>query len=335
VILIRNVLYDTGVFKSVSFEIPVICVGNLVVGGSGKTPFTEYLIGLLGNRKIAVLSRGYGRKTTGFILADQNANAETIGDEPMQFYTKFPQVTVAVCESRVKGIKMLQASHDLIILDDAFQHRAVKPGFSILLFEYQKLLRPQFLLPAGNLREPFRAYKRADLLLLTKAPQFLDNKQMQTCINKFKELTNAEPIISFLEYGKLTSLNQRHRQPAPQLSAITHIFLLTGIANPKPLLSHLEQYSLNIHHHEYADHYNFRTRDVEKLVNAFQEHPSKDKLIITTEKDVQRLNNAALKELLLNLPVFYLPVKIALGDKDKAIFDQKILDYVSGTTRNR
>ena len=155
VVILRNKLYDWGFFKSTRFDIPIICVGNLVVGGSGKSPVTEYLVHLLSDYKIAVLSRGYGRDTKGFLYADQTSTAKSIGDEPLQFYHKFPQVTVAVCEDRVKGIAQLKEAHDLIILDDAFQHRRLNPGFSILLFEFQKLLEGQFLLPAGNMREPF------------------------------------------------------------------------------------------------------------------------------------------------------------------------------------
>lgn len=335
VILIRNKLYDTDVFKSVRFEIPVICVGNLVVGGSGKSPVTEYLVSLLGDKRIAILSRGYGRKTKGYIVADETASAETIGDEPMQFYAKFPNITVAVCEDRVKGINQLQSGHDLIILDDAFQHRAVKPGFSILLFEYQKLLNWQCLLPAGDLREPFWGYKRADALLVTKAPLQLNTQEKLFCRNKFDLNAGANLFFSSLVYVELTHLFSSQTKSTGELSIGTDVFLLTGIANPQPLVSHLKQYSQKIHHFDYPDHYSFKSKDIEKLIREFKKNPSADKLIITTEKDAQRLRSNTLKELLLNLPVFYLPVKIALGEEDKATFDQKILDYVSGTTRNR
>jgi tetraacyldisaccharide 4'-kinase len=335
VVLIRNVLYDIGIFKSVRFEIPVICVGNLVVGGSGKTPVTEYLVSLLSNRRIAILSRGYGRNTKGFIIADQTATAETIGDEPMQFYTKFHEVTVAVCEDRVKGISLLKADHDLVILDDAFQHRAVKPGFSILLFEYQKLLRWQFLLPAGNLREPFWGYKRANALLVTKAPLKTAPGQRLRCERKFDNETKENLFFSGLAYGQLINLQSSEVKPLQDISTDTTIFLLTGIANPQPLVAYLEQYSRKIHHYDYSDHYNFKPQDIKKLIGMFNQDTSADKLIITTEKDAQRLRNNTLKELLLNLPLFYLPVKIALQHEDKATFDQKILNYVSGTSRDR
>ncbi|SMC60167.1 tetraacyldisaccharide 4'-kinase [Pedobacter africanus] len=335
VVVCRNKCYDIGLFKSTSFDLPVICVGNLVVGGSGKTPVTEYLVRLLKDYKVAILSRGYGRKTRGFILADENANALTIGDEPMQFYSKFRHVTVAVCEDRVYGINRLKDSHDLIILDDAYQHRKVKPGFSILLFEYEKLLSWQFLLPAGNLREPFDGYKRAQSLLVTKAPERSDAMETAACVKNFGNMPAGGLFFSFISYGNLKHLFSGAEQSCDAISADTRVFLLTGIANPGPLLVHLKGYSKHIVQHNYPDHYPFSRQNIEQLVNAFQSEGSKEKIIITTEKDAQRLLAVTLKELLLNLPVFYLPIKIELQEKDKATFDQKILNYVSGTTRNR
>jgi tetraacyldisaccharide 4'-kinase len=335
VVLIRNKLYDWDIFKSTEFNLPVICVGNLVVGGSGKSPVTEYLVGLLDGYKIAILSRGYGRKTTGFILADEQANANTIGDEPMQFYRKFPKVTVAVCEDRVYGIEQLKDKHDLIILDDAYQHRAVKPGYTILLFEFNKLLRPQFLLPAGNLREPFSGYHRAQSLLVTKAPVSVSSVQQNQCAEKFNTEGQIQLAFSSLEYGQLMPLISGEIRTCESIHPDTTIFLLTGIANPKPLADHLKQFSARVEHYDYPDHYKFTTKDVEKLVKAFKQHPSKEKIIITTEKDAQRLLNEILKELLLNLPVFYLPIQINIMADDKAIFDQKILNYVSIHRRDR
>lgn len=330
----RNKLYDTGFLTSVSFDIPVICVGNLVVGGSGKSPVTEYLVRLLADRKIAILSRGYGRETKGFILADDSATAARIGDEPMQFYRKFPGVTVAVCEDRVTGINLLKEKHDLIILDDAYQHRKVRPGFSILLFEYQKLLAPQFLLPAGNLREPFWGYKRAQALLVTKAPLAISPLQREKIGQKILP-GNQELFFSGLAYGNLKALFGTVEKSCSDLNSATTIYLLTGIANPKPLVTFLEDYTKKIMHYEYPDHYAFRLTDIQGLATAFQADSSKEKLVITTEKDAQRLLGDTFKELLLNLPVFYLPIKIALQQEDKVTFDQKILNYVSSTTRNR
>ncbi|TDQ07567.1 tetraacyldisaccharide 4'-kinase [Pedobacter metabolipauper] len=334
VVLIRNKLYDTGVFKQTGFDLPVICVGNLVVGGSGKSPVTEYLVQLLSDRKIAILSRGYGRKTKGYILANQMATAETIGDEPMQFYRKFPNVTVAVCEDRVLGINRLCKEHDVILLDDAFQHRRLKPGFSVLLFEYQKLLSTQFLLPAGNLREPFSGYQRADVLLVTKAPEMITEAQKSLCRSKFDSANVPELFFSYLVYHELVHLTSLENKPWSSILPTTTVFLLTGIANPQPLLLHLRQYTNLISHYDYPDHYQYNRNNIQELIKAYHEDPSDSKIIITTEKDAQRLLDAVLKELLLNLPVFYLPVKIAVQEEDKVTFDQKILDYVSSTTRD-
>lgn len=333
VTLIRNKLYDWRIFPSVQFDMPVICVGNLVVGGSGKTPVTEYLVRLLAGRKIAILSRGYGRKTTGFILADGLADAGTIGDEPMQFYRKFPEVTVAVCEDRVKGIHLLKEQHDLIILDDAFQHRSVRAGYNILLFEYQKLLSPQFLLPAGNLREIFGGYKRAQSLLVTKTPEGLSLSEKLTIKRKFGP--GFIPSFSEIKYGDLVDFFTAETKPSDFLSINSTVFLLTGIANPAPLVSYIEKFGAGLRHHNYADHHQFTHGEIERLVREFEADSAKEKIIITTEKDAQRLSDIRIKELLLNLPVFYLPIQITIAAEDKAGFDQNILDYVSSHTRNR
>jgi tetraacyldisaccharide 4'-kinase len=333
VTLVRNKFYDWGLFRSVNFNLPVICVGNLVVGGSGKTPVTEYLVQLLDDYKIAILSRGYGRKTEGFILADGGATAETIGDEPMQFYRKFPNVTVAVCEDRVKGIELLKEHHDLIILDDAFQHRRVRAGFNILLFEYQKLLRPQFLLPAGNLRELFFGYQRAESLLITKIPVHLNIEGKKKVLKKFKK--GNIPAFSEIKYAALMPVFGDVSRENVALVKNMKVFLLTGIANPEPMISYLSGFEMNIDHHHYADHHQFSSPEIQRLVRAFEREKDKEKIIITTEKDAQRLSDIRIKELLLNLPVFYLPIRIEIQKEDKVTFDQNILNYVSSHTRNR
>ena len=180
IILIRNFFYDLGIFKSKQFDLPVIVIGNLEIGGAGKSPMTEYLVGFLKNQyKITTLSRGYGRQTKGFFYADKNSTAKTVGDEPLQFKQKFPEIAVAVCENRVFGVEKLQTDHDLILLDDAFQHRALTPGFSLLLFDYQQLLKPHFLLPAGNYREPFSGKKRADVIVVSKCPADLSAENQE------------------------------------------------------------------------------------------------------------------------------------------------------------
>ena len=334
VVMLRNKLFDYGLLKSTGFDIPVICVGNLVVGGTGKSPVTEYLIHLLADYKIAVLSRGYGRETKGFIYADETATAKSIGDEPLQFYHKFPQVTVAVCEDRVHGVTRLKDNHDVIILDDAFQHRSLQPGFSMLLFDYHKLSETQFLLPAGNLREPFAGYKRADILMITKSPEIITAEQRQNCAKQFSRSLPPELYFSCLQYGDLTGLFTGEKQKLTSLSHKT-VFLLTGIANPGPLLEELKRLAYGLVHHDYPDHHTFSSNNISKLVEAFFQHPSKEKIIITTEKDAQRLFDVTIGELLLNLPVFYLPVRINVEADKKEELNRKILKYVSDTARNR
>ncbi len=330
IILIRNKLYDWGIYKSTTFDLPVICIGNLVVGGSGKTPLTEYLVKLLPDYKIAILSRGYGRKTKGFILADEICTSESIGDEPMQYYHKFKKITVAVCEDRVYGINQLKDTHDVILLDDAYQHRAVKAGFSILLFEYEKLKHWQFLLPAGNLREQFSNYDRANAVLITKAPLPLNMMDQIEVRRKIDTRIDQRVSFSSIKYGELTHLITKEIKSVIDNETI---FLLTGIANPKPLVIHLGLFYSEIKCFDYPDHYNFTRENVNDLIQAFNSHPNQKKIIITTEKDSQRLLSKNLKDLLVNLPIYFIPIEIELAPKDKFTFDQNILDYVASVKR--
>lgn len=333
-VILRKKLYDWGIMRSVSFNLPIICVGNLAVGGSGKTPTTEYLVRLLDGYKVAILSRGYGRKTKGFILADDQATAETIGDEPLQYYQKFKQVTVAVCEDRVAGVKQLENNHDIIILDDAFQHRAIKAGFNILLFEFRKLGTLQFLLPAGNLRDVFASRKRADVLLVTKSPVPLLHVAQQASVNELQP-NNSQPVLhAYLKYGNLQHLCREESLPLQSIKDF-EVFLLTGIANPAPLIEELQKYTQVIKHEAFRDHYAFKTADISKLKTAFEAGTKKEKIIITTEKDSKRLRATGFEDLLVNLPVYYLPIEVELFEEDKITFDELILNYVKSNRRNR
>lgn len=332
VVYFRNLAYDHCLFPSTAFDLPVIVVGNLVVGGSGKSPATEYLIRLLSDYKIAVLSRGYGRKTKGFIRVGEFDTAWTVGDEPLQFYHKFPHITVAVCEDRVEGINRLRTEHDLILLDDAFQHRRLKPGFSILLFDFRQLGQTQFLLPAGYLREAFGAYRRADLLLVTKVPADASPAELQHAAGKF----DVGAAVFFASIVYLQPVGLYSGQVTPAIGLVGKmIFLLTGIANPAPLITYLEAAGSTLIHYAYPDHYTYKLSDLQQLVTAFQAHPAKEKMILTTEKDAQRLFDVTIKELLLNLPVFYLPIQMEIGQGNQSTFDQKLLTYVSDNTRDR
>ncbi len=331
VIFVRNKLYDWGIFKSTSFNLPVICIGNLAVGGSGKTPTTEYLVRLLAeDNKVAILSRGYGRKTTGFILADEGATAETIGDEPLQYYRKFDSVTVAVCEDRTKGIKLLKDTHDVILLDDAFQHRKVKAGYNILLFEFAKMQNWQTLLPAGNLRETFGGIKRAQAVLITKSPVQISKADGERIMKKVA--LNKQQVLAFSHIQYQAPIHLYHQTVLAENSKAV-VFMLSGIANPIPLKTYLKSKFKAVIAFDYPDHHQFTAAEIKAIVNAFEQHPATGKIIITTEKDGQRLLDNKLRDLLLNLPVYYLPIVNEISANDKAVFDQKILDYVASTKR--
>lgn len=330
VVYVRNLLFDWGIFKSTSFDMPIICVGNLAVGGSGKTPTTEYLVRLLSEYKVAILSRGYGRKTKGFVLANDAATAETIGDEPLQYYRKFKNVTVAVCEDRVKGIQKLKDEHEVILLDDAYQHRKVKAGFNVLLFEFSKIKDFQMLMPAGNLREPFSGIKRAQAVLITKSPSKISDKIKAEISNKLRLTTQQELAFSCIGYQKLKHLYTGEEM---RLAAEQEVFLLTGIANTAPLKQYLAAQQVNIHSFEYPDHHRFTAKEITNLLTSYEKHPAKKKIIVTTEKDGQRLLDDKLRDLLLNLPIYYLPIATEINAEDKCRFDQKILDYVASAKR--
>ncbi|HCN85013.1 MAG TPA: tetraacyldisaccharide 4'-kinase [Sphingobacteriaceae bacterium] len=330
VIVLRNAAYDAGLFTSRKFSIPVISVGNLAVGGAGKSPMAEYLVRLLKDRyKIATLSRGYGRKTSGFIELTEASTTIDAGDEPVQFKHKFPSITVAVCEKRAAGIEILQKSNDLIILDDAYQHRSVKPGLSLLLFDYSSIFQPQYILPAGNLREPLSGRKRADVIIVTKTPDLLSEAEREKIAVRIAPYPNQELFFSYLEYGDLEPLNNGQKLPLSTLNKETDIILLTGIANPATLLDHLTQYTSRIVHHNYPDHHPFSTKNIAKLAAAWSASKAKHKFIITTEKDAQRLRSAELNELLRILPVYYLPVSAKIHKPQEERFNQIIEQYVA------
>ncbi|MBC8053934.1 MAG: tetraacyldisaccharide 4'-kinase [Sphingobacteriaceae bacterium] len=329
IIWARNLLFDVGFFSSKKFSIPVISIGNLAVGGSGKSPMAEYLIRLLKeNYKIAVLSRGYGRKTTGFRLVKPESTSEECGDEPLQFRKKFHDITVAVSEKRVTGIEALLPDHDLVILDDAFQHRAVKPGLSILLFDYTQLGQFFLVLPAGNLREPFRNRKRADIIMVSKCPENLSAEEIERVRNRLKPVEGQQLFFSYLSYGDLISIGDGNKLSLTDIKPQTAVFLLTGIANPLPLLKKVKSLSASVLHHDYPDHHPFSSKNITKLAQEFKECRSPEKIIITTEKDAQRLQAPVLLELLKGLPVYYLPVTAKIQQPDIERFNKLIESYV-------
>lgn len=330
----RNLAFDLGILSSKEFDLPIISVGNLSVGGSGKSPMTEYLVRLLKDKyKLATLSRGYGRRSKGFRLVQENSLSTEVGDEPLQFKKKFTDITVAVCENRVEAVIRLEKSHGLIILDDAYQHRALRPGFSILLFDYNDISNFKMLLPAGDLREPVWEKDRADILVITKTPPGLNQPDRQEILGLVKPINQQEVFYSYLEYGDLKPINQEMEDRALlSIKVSAKIILLTGIANPAPLLSEIGGYTQFITHHSYPDHHNFSKRNIIRLVQAFNAVVADDKLIITTEKDAQRLGSVEVKELLNDLPVYYLPVRAEIHEPERARFNELIENYAAEPT---
>ena len=330
VIWIRNLLYDTGVFSSERFEIPVICIGNLAIGGAGKSPMAEYIIRLLKEKyKIAVLSRGYKRQTKGFRIVNTHDLVAEAGDEPLQFKRKFKKITVAVAEKRVEGIQKLKDDHNVIILDDAFQHRAVTPGLTILLFDYTRLNDFFIMLPAGNLREPFANRKRADILVISKCPEDLSFSEKETIKNRIKPFKHQNLFFSSFDYCNLRSLVSADEKPLTMIKAQTSVFLLTGIANPGPLLKKVKCLTANVIHHDYPDHHVFSTKNIAKLAEELKACVSSQKLILTTEKDAQRLQLPELLALLKDLPVYFLPVTARFHQPDDERFNKLIELYVT------
>jgi tetraacyldisaccharide 4'-kinase len=326
IVIIRNFLFDAGLFKSRKFDLPVIAVGNLEVGGAGKSPMTEYLIRLLKNEfKLATLSRGYGRQTKGYVIATINSTAAEIGDEPAQFKHKFTDVTVAVCEKRVDGITQLQNDHELIILDDAYQHRAVKPGLSILLFDYNSLGNPHWVLPAGNYREPFFGKWRAGIIIVSKCPADLPQDELEKIVTNIAPQPYQQMFFTTINYLGLQDLGGKEDHTV--LDADTAIFLLTGIANPQPLVNHIKKHTLNVIHHNYPDHHRFSLKNITKLADEFAAHPSQKKVIITTEKDAQRLGEQELLPLVKKLPILVMPIGISFLHHEQE-FNKMIIAYV-------
>lgn len=331
VILLRNKAFDWGILKSVEFNFPTIVIGNLAVGGAGKSPMTEYLIRKLGKKyKLATLSRGYGRKTTGFLEVMQNDDVAKVGDEPLQFKRKYPQITVAVCEDRVKGVSQLKQNHELIILDDAYQHRALKPGFSILLLEYKSLFKPKFLLPAGNLRDTFNQRRRADIIVISKSPQLLTDDEKREALKRVNVSTSQNILFSYLDYGQPYWLNSKRQggyNKVPNLDQDQVVLLVTGIANPESLFNYLETQVSQVYLLKYPDHHNFTKQDIKKITSKFDSMTEHNKLIVTTEKDAQRLSSNYLSDLVQPLPITVLPIETAFNNKDERILEERVFNY--------
>ena len=338
IVRFRNWLFDMGLKKSKSFSIPIISVGNITVGGSGKTPHVEYLICLLHDKaKIAVLSRGYKRKSHGYVLAEESTTMPEIGDEPFQMHQKFSDIYVAVDAKRARGIENLQNDEatkdvDVVLLDDAFQHRYVKPGINILLVDYHRLIIYDKMLPAGRLREPLSGKNRADIVIITKCPK--DLKPME-----FRVLTKAMDLYPFqklyftsIDYDTPKGVFEEKQIELDKLQDY-HVLLLTGIASPKQMEHDLKPMTKDITNLSFGDHHSFKGKDIDRINDAFESMPE-PRIIITTEKDAVRLRETEGLYEKVKSNMYELPIKVSFMLDQQDNFNEKIISYVRKNSRN-
>ena len=331
---IRNKAFDAGVLKSREFDIPTICIGNISVGGTGKTPHTEYIIRLLKDKYcIAVLSRGYGRKSKGYAKADSTSTMEQIGDEPFQIKEKFNDIDVAVCEKRVNGIEELLVGNDrlqAILLDDAFQHRYVKAGLYVLLIDSNRPVWSDNVMPFGRLRESIAAVRRADIVIFTKC-KGISNEQKAKYRSFIKGANDVPVYFTTVRYGKTYPLSGITDCDVG-INGEDRILLVTGIANPLPLKKELEERGARVELMQYPDHHNFTKTDFNDIAKRFRNGGHTK--IVTTEKDATRIKQhvGALQSIKDN--IFVIPIKIEFLDKEEKLFNQNIYNYVTENSRN-
>ncbi|MDR0891441.1 MAG: tetraacyldisaccharide 4'-kinase [Mediterranea sp.] len=336
---IRNKLFDQGILPSESFDIPIICIGNLAVGGTGKTPHTEYLIKLLQDcYQTAVLSRGYKRRTSGYLLATPQTKVEEIGDEPYQMHRKFSSVFVAVDEDRRHGIRqLLQSEHtggiEVVLLDDAFQHRYVKVGLNILLTDYHRLFCDDKLLPEGRLRESAYGKSRAQIVIVTKCPDDIKPIDFNIIAKRLDLFPYQHLYFSAVRYGKLTPLFEKDGAPLPPLKT-TEVLLVTGIASPDDLQETLEREAKRVVSLPFGDHHRFTPQDLDLIKKRFEELPEGHRLIVTTEKDATRLETHPALEEWMKAYLYVLPIEIEILQNQQTTFNKQIFDYVRENRRD-
>lgn len=328
----RNALFDAGILKSRSFQIPIINVGNITVGGTGKTPHVEYLIRLLSpTYRIAVLSRGYKRKSKGYVLAQENSTVEEIGDEPWQIKQKFPHIHVAVDADRCQGINHLitdKATHDvqIILLDDAFQHRYVKPGLNILLTDYHRLITEDKLLPSGRLREKASGRYRANIIVVTKCPKKMAPIDFRVIEKKLSPMPCQDLYFSTYAYGNIKGVFKKEELPLAKLKQ-THVLLLTGIGNPRQMEMDLKPHVRSVKNISFPDHHYFSLEELENIEHTFGQMPE-PKLIITTEKDATRLLNRTDLTSEIKKHIYTLPIEVQIMRNATSKFNEKLIRYV-------
>ncbi|MCF6365901.1 MAG: tetraacyldisaccharide 4'-kinase [Bacteroidales bacterium] len=333
---IRNTLFDFNILKSQEFEIPVISVGNITVGGTGKTPTTEYIIRILQEKyNVAVLSRGYKRKTKGFFLATSKSTVEEIGDEPYQIKQKFPKTVIAVDEKRVRGISNIQQLNpdiDVIILDDAFQHRYVKPGLSILLIDYTQPFFEDFFLPYGRLRDSSKEKHRADIVLVTKAPPDIKPIDMRIMATNLELRAYQSLYFSTLKYSELlpvfnNSVSEINTDiiKEKKYSAV----LVSGIGNFKPLLEYCNKTADSLVHIPFKDHHKYTEKDLVLIAEKYRSLKTENKIILTTEKDAGKIKNISIGDKEIKENLFCCPIEVEILNGEKEDFDSQIMGYIN------
>lgn len=329
---LRNLLFDIGLFRSKSFSFPVIGIGNLIAGGSGKTPLVEYVIRLIGNASdTATLSRGYKRKTKGFRIASANDGVAEIGDEPMQYAKKFENLIVAVHENRRKGIELLKIKYPnlkSVILDDAFQHRQVKPGLNILVTDYFQPYIKDYLLPYGFLREQISGARRADIIVVTKTPKIFSPIVRKQMLEELNPLSHQKVCFAYIKYASPVNLFDNETIEKVSLENLYSIFMITGIANPGPFEEYLKRNCTDLDKMEFPDHHNFSEKDFQAIREKFLSLPSKRKMIVTTEKDAMRMQSEIAKKYLGDLRICYVPIEFDFHTPDKQVFDSAVKSFI-------
>lgn len=340
-VYLRNLCFDLNILRSKHYPIPVIGIGNITVGGTGKTPHTEYILRLLAPKyRVAILSRGYKRKSKGFILADEHATTDTLGDEPLQMYKKFPQAQVAVCKSRRKGIELLiehNPSNLVIILDDAFQHRYVTPGCSILLIDHNRLPYEDYLLPVGQLREPFSEKHRAQIIIITKCPATMKPIDLRIITKYINPFPYQSVYFSRMRYGHALPVFASHEAPITQEQIIEydHILIVSGIANPTHLIEDIQSWGVKqVENLSFTDHHCYNSRDIAMIEELFAPWAG-SKIILTTEKDAMHLRETDGISSALKSALYYLPIEVEIFPDQEESFRKEIFNFAKNNATRK
>jgi tetraacyldisaccharide 4'-kinase len=335
IVRFRNFLFDIGILKQYSFKSFVINVGNLSAGGTGKSPHVIYLINQLKNKyPIAVLSRGYGRQTKGFRWVKSDNSPLQVGDEPLQYAQLFPELDIAVCEKRVVGIEQIQKEKksEIVLLDDAFQHRYVKPDFNILITDYSDLFYNDQLLPSGRLREPKSGVKRADVVIVSKSPEHINANEMQQISTKIKKYGVSKVVFSYMRYSESMEFLSGEKMPIAYLRNC-NVILVAGIANPKPFIEFANSFSKSVKEFIFKDHHPFSSGDIIKIKNEYNQLLSQNSpvVILTTRKDFMRFNTSELKHLMQNLPLAFIDIEVCLQENNNC----NLLDLIQNSINQK